>query len=118
MAVNVRQENGVIIFVPSGRLIGRGINELRDAINEHLTDDIESPKLLFDFADVSTVDSSGLGVLMSTHLTVTQRNGRIAVINVSNSIKNLIIRSRLISTFEHFHTEAAAIAALGDDSEN
>ena len=43
MAVNVRQENGVTIFVPSGRLIGRGINELRDAINEHLTDDNRMP---------------------------------------------------------------------------
>jgi anti-sigma B factor antagonist len=116
MAVNVRQENGVIIFEPTGRLIGRGINELRDAINEHLTDDIETPKLLFNFAGVSTVDSSGLGVLMSTHLSVTQKKGRIAVINVSNSIKNLIIRSRLISTFEHFHSEDVAIAELTADS--
>ena len=116
MAVNVRHENGVIIFEPTGRLIGRGINELRDAINEHLTDDAESPKLLFNFASVSTVDSSGLGVLMSTHLSVVQKNGRIAVINVSSSINNLIIRSRLISTFEHFNSEAEAIATLTADS--
>jgi hypothetical protein len=42
-----------------------------------------------------------------------QKGGRVAVINVSEkNVKSLIIRSRLISTFEHFDSEDEAIAAL------
>ena len=49
---------------------------------------------------------------MEAHLSITKRRGRIAVINVSKHIKGLIVRSRLISTFEHFETESEAVSAL------
>ena len=49
---------------------------------------------------------------METHLSITKKRGRIAVINVSKPIKSLIVRSRLISTFEHFESENQAVSAL------
>ena len=59
------------------------------------------------------IDSSGLGTLLGAHVSILQKGGRVAVINVSEkNVKSLIIRSRLISTFEHFDSEDEAIAAL------
>ena len=77
----------------------------------------ENPKLLINFADVSMMDSSGLGTLMGVHVSIAKKGGRIGVINVGTNIKNLIVRSRLISTFEHFDSENEAVSALASQSE-
>ena len=112
MAIDVSQKDGVAILKPSGKLIGSAVTEFRKTIDEELPKTGENPRLLIDFADVSMMDSSGLGILMGTHLSITKKGGRIGVINVGSNIKSLIIRSRLISTFEHFDSENEATSAL------
>ena len=113
MAVDIRQRDDVVILKPKGKIIGRSVRDLSQAINEENAKFSESPKFIFDFANVSMMDSSGLGTLLGAHVTIAQKGGRVAVINVSEkNIKSLIIRSRLISTFEHFDSEDEAIAAL------
>ena len=112
MAIDVTQKDGVIVLKPSGKLIGSAVSELRKSIDDELPDSGENPRLLIDFADVSMMDSSGLGTLMGTHVLIAKKGGRIGIINVGTNIKNLIIRSRLISTFEHFDSENEAVTAL------
>ncbi|MBI1924962.1 STAS domain-containing protein [Candidatus Poribacteria bacterium] len=112
MAVDILQRDGVTILKLSGKIIGKSSNELKKVLDEQLANISGTPKLLLDFAEVSMMDSSGLGTLMGTHVSVAHKGGRIAVINVGTNIKNLIVRSRLITTFEHFNGEDEAIASL------
>ena len=112
MDVNVEHRDGVIILRLGGRIVGIAGGELRQVIEEQLEDAPESPKFLFDFAEVSRMDSSGLGTLIGLHVSVARKEGRIGVINVSNSINNLLVIGRLITTFERFESEAEAIAGL------
>ena len=112
MDVNVETKDGVIILKLGGRIVGMAGGELRQVIAEELEDAPESPKFLFDFADVSRMDSSGLGTLIGLHVSVARKGGRIGVVNVSDNINNLLVIGRLITIFEHFDTEAAAIADL------
>lgn len=116
MAVDVRQRDDVVILKPKGKIIGRSVRDLSKAINEENAKISDSPKFLFDFADVSMMDSSGLGTLLGAHVSIVQKGGRVAVINVSEkNVKSLIIRSRLISTFEHFDSEDDAISSLSGE---
>ena len=116
MAVDVSQRDDVVILRPKGKIIGRTVRDLSTAINDESAKISGSPKFLFDFADVSVMDSSGLGTLLGAHVSIAQKGGRVAVINVSEkNVKSLIIRSRLISTFEHFDSEDEAVAALADE---
>ena len=116
MAVDIRQRDDVVILKPKGKIIGRSVRDLSTAINEETAKISDSPKLLFDFADVSMMDSSGLGTLLGAHVSILQKGGRVGVINVSEkNVKSLIIRSRLISTFEHFDNEDEAITALASE---
>lgn len=115
MKINVSHRDDVIILTPNGKIIGPAVSDLRKTIDEQLANVSDSPKFLIDFTDVSMLDSSGLGTLMGTHVSVVRKNGRIAVINVGANIKNLIVRSRLISVFEHFDSEDEAIASLTSD---
>ena len=112
MDVNVERIDGVIVLRLGGRIVGIAGGELRQAIEEQLQDAPESPKFLFDFAEVSRMDSSGLGTLIGLHVSIARKGGRIGVINVSNTINNLLIIGRLVYTFERFESEEEAIAAL------
>lgn len=112
MDVNVEHRNGVIVLKLGGRIVGIAGGELRQVIEEQLEDASESPKFLFDFADVTRMDSSGLGTLIGLHVSVARKSGRIGVINVSNNINNLLVIGRLITIFEHFDSEGEALAAL------
>jgi anti-sigma B factor antagonist len=112
MEIDIYKRNDIIHVKPDGKLIGSASAELRRKIYHFLSDDDEAPKFLIDFADVTLVDSSSLGALMEAHISITKQGGRIAVINVSKHIKSLIVRSRLINTFEHFESENEAVSAL------
>ena len=112
MEVSIRHRDGVIVVKLSGRIIGAAGGELRQVINEELVKVSGAPKFVFDFADVPMVDSSGLGTLVGTHVSIARKGGRIGVINVGTSIKNLIVMGRLITIFEHFNSEDEAVAAL------
>jgi anti-sigma B factor antagonist len=116
MPVDIQHRDDVIILKLSGKVIGNTVRDLSKAINAQLADASEAPKVLIDFADVSMMDSSGLGTLMAAHISMARKGGRIAVINVGTNIKNLIVRSRLISTFEHFDGEDEAIVGLTSDN--
>ena len=112
MPIDIYKRNDIIYLKPDGKLIGSASTELRRKIYNFLSDSEEGPKFLIDFADVTLVDSSSLGALMEAHISITKNGGRIAVINVSKHIKSLIVRSRLINTFEHFESETEAVSAL------
>lgn len=114
MAVDIRrQDNGVIIVEPHGKLVGPKIVEFRDVISPEIKA-FDTPRILINLEYTTAVSSSGLGVLIHAYKSVQRKNGRIGIIHVGKHIKNLLILSRLSSIFEHFETETEAVAVLND----
>lgn len=111
MKTQIRQQNGVLILEPSGKIVGHSVSELREAILPEIAD-IETPRILINFQDVSMIDSAGLGVLMQARAAATTKNGRMGAIHVGKNIKNLIVLSRVVSLFEHFDSEDEAVSAM------
>ena len=111
MAIDVRGRNGVIIVTLSGRIIGPAGGELRQTLNEQL-ENIDSPKVLFDLGEVSRIDSSGLGTLVATQVTVARKGGRAGIVNIGEGIQNLLVMGRLITVFERYDSEEEAITGL------
>lgn len=112
MGINVLEREGVVIFKLSGRIIAPDVNEITAIVEETLAELSEPPKLVFDFKQVTGMDSSGLGAMMKIYAEIHPRGGKIAVINVSKHVKNLIVMARLITVFQNYDSEAEAIAAL------
>ncbi len=112
MEIDIYRKHDIIYIKPYGKMIGSASAEFKQRFYRYLTSSQEDLRFLFDFADVPMIDSSSLGALMQAHQSIARKRGRIAVINVSKHIKSLIVRSRLISTFEHFESENEAVAAL------
>ena len=111
MSTKIRQQNGIVILEPNGKIMGPAVSELREALSPQI-EAYDTPRILINFQHVNRVDSSGLGALMGARAAVARKKGRVGVINVSKQIKNLIVLSRLVSLFEHFDSEAAAVSAL------
>ena len=111
MKTNIRHESGISIFEPNGKIMGPSASELRKAITPQI-ESTEVPRILINFENVNMIDSTGLGALMEARAIAKRKNGRIGVIHVGKSIKNLVALSRLVSMFEHYDDEAAAVSAL------
>ena len=111
MSTQIRREGEVAIVEPNGKLVGPSVVELREAIAPQI-ETYDEPRILINFENVSMIDSSGLGALMEARAITNRKNGRIGVINVGKSIKNLVVLSRLVSMFEHYDDENAAVLGL------
>ena len=111
MTTQIRQQNGITILEPSGKLVGTAVLDLRKAMSPQV-EGYESPRILINFENVNMIDSSGLGALLQARALANRNNGRIGIINAGKNIKNLVVLSRLVSMFEHYEDEDAAVEAL------
>ena len=112
MAVNVRHREGIIILELSGKIFGPAALEFKRAFDEQIASCAGPPKFLVDFADVTIMGSSGLGALTGAYVSIEQKGGLVALVNVGTRIQNLMIRSKLVEQFEPFDSEEEAIEAL------
>lgn len=111
MKVNVRQREGVTILDLKGKItIGVGDVALREAIHEAL--DAGATKILVNMADVSTIDSSGVGELVSAYTTATNRGGRLKLINLPAKVADILQITQLITVFEVFDDEDEAVRSF------
>ena len=111
MATQIRQQDGITIVEPSGKIVGPSVSELREVLSPQI-EASDAPRILINFEHVNMIDSSGLGALMEARTLAARKNGRIGVVNVGKHIRNLIVLSRIVSLFEHFDSEADGVSGL------
>lgn len=111
MKVSVRQSEGVTILDLSGKItIGAGDIALRNAVMEALNSG--ASKILVNLKDVTTIDSSGVGELVSAYTTVTNRGGKLKLSNLPSKVSDILQITSLITIFEVYDGEAEAIASF------
>ena len=111
MKVASRHREGVTILEPKGKItIGLGDIALRDAIMEAL--DAGALKILLDLNEVSTIDSSGVGEMVSAYTTVTNRGGKLKLLNLPPKVQDILQITQLITVFEVFDDEDEAVASF------
>ena len=111
MSTEIRQQNGVTIVEPNGRIVGLAASELREVLAAEV-EASDTPRILINLENVNMIDSSGLGSLMEGRALAARKDGRVGVVNVGKQIRNLIAVSRIVNAFEHFDSEDAAISEL------
>ena len=112
MTIIVSEKEGVVIFRLKGRVISPGVKKILETVRETLTGHTSSPRLVFDFEEVTRIDGAGLGTFMKIYAEILPHGGRIAVINMNEHIRNVIVKTRLIAVLKCFKSEDDAVAAL------
>ena len=111
MKITARHREGVTILDVSGKItIGIGDVALRDAVHEALG--AGAKNILVNLAQVTTIDSSGIGELVSSYTTVKNRGGVLALLNLPPKVSDLLQITQLITVFDIYDDEAEAIEAL------
>jgi anti-sigma B factor antagonist len=96
---------GQITLVKGGDVL------LKDKINSLLQQGYR--KLLLDLGAVTHVDSGGLGMLVQVHATTTRHGGTLKLLSLTKRIHDLLVVTRLLTVFESFDDEKAALASFG-----
>lgn len=111
MNVNVRQRDDVKILDLKGRItIGSGEVALRNAVQEALNSGAQ--KVLINMKDVSTIDSSGIGELVSAYTTATNRGAKLRLANLPAKVTDILTITQLITVFDVYDSEDAAIQSF------
>jgi anti-sigma B factor antagonist len=106
-----RQAGDVTILDLSGKItIGEGSVQLREVVRKLL--DEGKKKILLNLGDVSYVDSSGIGELVSSYTTTNNNGGQLKLLNLTKKIQDLLMITKLLTVFETYDSEEAAVSSF------
>jgi anti-sigma B factor antagonist len=89
LKTSTRQVEGVTIVDLSGRItLGEASVVVRDVINDLMGKG--NKKILLNLVEVNYIDSSGIGVLVSSFSTVRSQGGELKLVNLSKRIRDLL----------------------------
>ena len=110
MKIEERTVGRIVVLDMSGKLVaGDSQGRLKDKINSLMLQG--RVQILLNLAEVSYIDSTGLGQLVSSHSTVARHKGQIKLLNLTEKVQDLMAICRLSTVFETFESEAEAVSS-------
>ncbi len=111
MKANSRQINGITVVDMSGRItLGEGSVVLRDTIRDLLSKG--QKKILLNLGDVTYIDSSGIGELVSAFTSVRNQGGELKLLNLTKKVHDLLQITKLYTVFDIKDDEAVAVGSF------
>jgi len=109
--LNTRKVNDVVVVDMSGKLAaGEAVLLLRNTLRHFMEDG--SRNFVLNLGQVSYVDSSGLGELVTTYTSARNRQGDVKLLNLSKIAKDLLQMTKLLTVFDVFDDESKAVQSL------
>lgn len=111
MKASNRQINGVTVVDMSGRItLGEGSVVLRESIRDLVAKG--QKKILLNLGDVTYIDSSGIGELVSAFTTVRNQGGELKLLNLTKKVHDLLQITKLYTVFDIKDDERAAVGSF------
>lgn len=111
LTIASREVDGVTVVDLSGRItLGEGSVQLRDAIRELISKG--QTRILLNLAEVSYIDSSGLGELVSAYTTAKNQGATLKLLKLTKKVHDLLQLTKLYTVFDISDDEASAIASF------
>ena len=109
--LTTRQIGDVSVVDVAGRItLGEGSSALRDTLREMVGKG--QKKILLNLGEVSYIDSSGIGELVSAFTTVPNGGGQLKLLNLTKRVKDLLQITKLYTVFDVHDSEVSAIRAF------
>ena len=111
MKATSRSAGNVDIIKLDGKItIGAGDTQLREVITNAVS--AGKTNILLDLSKVTTIDSSGIGELVGSYTTVTNRGGKLKLLHLPAKLNELLHVTQLITVFEVYENENEAVASF------
>ena len=109
--LNIRQVGDVSVVDVVGRVtLGEGSSSLGDILRGLAGKG--SKKVIVNFAEVSYIDSSAIGELISGYSTLSKVGGQLKLTGLSKRVKDLLLITKNYTIFDIHDNEAAAIGSF------
>jgi anti-sigma B factor antagonist len=111
MKATSRTVDNVEIISLQGKItIGAGDTQLREVISNAIN--AGKTNVLLDLSGVTTIDSSGIGELVGSYTTVTNRGGKLKLLHLPAKLNELLHVTQLITVFEVYDNEQEAVSSF------
>ena len=109
--IDTRKVGDVTVVDVSGRItLGEGSSALRDVLRDLTAQG--NKKILLNLSEVSYIDSSGLGELVSGFTSVSNGGGTLKLLGLTKRVKDLLQITKLYTVFDVHEEEAHAIRSF------
>lgn len=75
-------------------------------------------KILLNLGEVTKIDSSGMGEVIAAWTTLQTNGGEVKLLNLTKSVEELMMLTKLLTVFETYENEADAIASFKTKAAN
>lgn len=111
MKTSTRKVDNITIVDLSGRItLGEGSVVLRDTVRDLIGKG--EKKILLNLGEVTYIDSSGIGELVSAFTTVRNQGGELKLLNLTKKVHDLLQITKLYTVFDVKDDEAVAIQSF------
>ncbi len=115
LKITERKNGTIIILDLDGKIrLGDGSAELHEELR--LLVNREEKKILLNMANVSHIDSSGLGELVSGFNTLERSGGELKLFNLSDKVHELMTMTKLLTVFDIYDNETEAVNSFESNS--
>jgi anti-sigma B factor antagonist len=105
-----REVDGASVVALDGRIV---LGEESQALREKLKSLIAEgkKKIVLNMDNIKYIDSAGLGILVAAHICAKVQGASLKLSNLGSKFREVLQLTRLLTVFDVYKTEAAAIAS-------
>ncbi|MGH9716845.1 MAG: STAS domain-containing protein [Candidatus Acidiferrales bacterium] len=108
-----REMNGVSVIDIEGRIVlGEESNAFREKVKSLLA--AGKKKIVLNLANVTYIDSAGLGTLVATFHSARSQGAMLKLANLGQKFKEVLQVTKLMTVFDTYENEAAAVQSFGN----
>jgi anti-sigma B factor antagonist len=109
--LNIRQVGDVTVIDAAGRItLGEGSSAFRDTVKGLVSKG--QKKILLNLAEISYIDSSGIGEMVSGFTSVANAGGQLKLLKLTKRIQDLLQITKLYTVFDVYDDEAHALGSF------
>jgi anti-sigma B factor antagonist len=109
-SATIRQVGQVSVVEVSGKLTSMESGALSNSIAQLLKDGRK--QILLNLTGLTYLDSSGIGDLVRTYMTVIKRGGEMKVVGLTDKVEEILKITQLYQVFQEFQDEGAAMRSF------
>ena len=111
--INERRAGDVTVLDLKGRLrVGGNTLALHKSIRCLVLE--KKTRILLNLAGVTFIDSCGLGELVASQVSVGNKGGEIKLVGLTETLRELLTVTRLLTVFDAYENEADALQSFAD----
>src|SRR5687768_5457958 len=106
MAISFQTKNTgeVCVLSPEGKIvIGDDVGALREKVKELVNSG--NKNILINLANVSYIDSTGVGALVGSFTTIRNQGGQMKLSNPSQRVRDILLVTKLLTVFDVYENE-------------